>query len=35
MQAIKDYVQLGHDVETVIGSAYSSFGFGRRNSVGQ
>jgi hypothetical protein len=27
-------VQLGHDVETIIGSAYPSFGFGGRNSAG-
>jgi hypothetical protein len=31
----KGFVQLGHDVETIIGSAYPSFGFGGRNSVGQ
>jgi len=24
----------GHDVETIIGSAYPSFGFGGRNSAG-
>jgi hypothetical protein len=29
------FVQLGHEVETIIGSAYPSFGFGGRNSVGQ
>jgi hypothetical protein len=34
-QAIKGFVQLGHDVETIIGSAYPSFGFGGRNSVEQ
>jgi len=28
-------VQLGHDVETIIESAYPGFGFGGRNSVGQ
>jgi len=28
-------VQLGHDVEAIIGSAYPSFGFGGRNSAGQ
>jgi len=28
-------VQLGHDVETIIGSAYPGFGFGGRNSAGQ
>jgi hypothetical protein len=27
-------VQLGQDIETIIGSAYPSFGFGGRNSVG-
>jgi hypothetical protein len=27
-------VQLGLDVEAIIGSAYQSFGFGGRNSVG-
>jgi hypothetical protein len=27
-------VQLGHDVETIISSAYPSFGFGGRNSAG-
>jgi len=27
-------VQLGHDIETIIGSAYPSFGFGGRNFVG-
>jgi hypothetical protein len=26
------FVQLGHDVEAIIGSAYPSFGFGGRNS---
>jgi len=31
----KGFVQLGHDVETIIGSAYPSFGFGGRNSAGQ
>jgi hypothetical protein len=31
----KGFVQLGHDVEAIIGSAYPSFGFGGRNSVGQ
>jgi hypothetical protein len=30
----KGFVQLGHDVEAIIGSAYPSFGFGGRNSVG-
>jgi hypothetical protein len=29
----KGFVQLGHDVETIIGSAYPSFGFGGRNSA--
>jgi len=27
-------VQLGHDVETIIGSAYPGFGFGGHNSAG-
>jgi len=27
----KGFVQLGHDVETIISSAYPSFGFGGRN----
>lgn len=31
----KGFVQLGLDVEAIIGSAYPSFGFGGRNSVGQ
>lgn len=31
----KGFVQLGHDVEAIIGSANPSFGFGGRNSVGQ
>jgi len=31
----KGFVQLGQDVETIIGSAYPSFGFGGRNSAGQ
>ena len=31
----KGFVQLGHEVETIISSAYPSFGFGGRNSVGQ
>jgi hypothetical protein len=31
----KGFVQLGRDIETIIGSAYPSFGFGGRNSVGQ
>jgi hypothetical protein len=29
------FVQLGHDVETIIGCAYPGFGFGGRNSAGQ
>jgi hypothetical protein len=33
-QATKGFVQLGHDVETIIGSAYPGFGFGGRNSAG-
>jgi hypothetical protein len=28
------FVQLGHDVAAIIGSAYPGFGFGGRNSVG-
>jgi hypothetical protein len=31
----KGFVQLGHDIEPIIGSAFPSFGFGRRNSAGQ
>jgi hypothetical protein len=31
----KGFVQLGHDVEAIIGSAYPSFGFGGRNSAGR
>jgi hypothetical protein len=31
----KGFVQLGHDVEAIIGSAYPSFGFSGRNSAGQ
>lgn len=27
------FVQLGHDVEAIIGSAYPGFGFGGRNSA--
>lgn len=27
-------MQLGHDVDTIIGNTYPSFIFGRRNSVG-
>ncbi|MBL0307686.1 MAG: hypothetical protein IPQ25_17150 [Chitinophagaceae bacterium] len=34
-QATKGFVQLGHDVEAIIGSAYPSFIFGGRNSAGQ
>jgi hypothetical protein len=30
----KGFVQLGHDVEAIIGSAYPSFSFGGRNSIG-
>jgi hypothetical protein len=26
-------VQLGHDIETIIGIAYTGFGFGERNSA--
>ena len=32
-QATKGFVQLGLDVETIISSAYPSFGFGGRNST--
>jgi len=28
-------MQLGHDIEAIIGSAYPGFGFGGRNYVGQ
>jgi len=31
----KGFVQSGHDVATIIGSAYPGFGFGGRNSAGQ
>jgi hypothetical protein len=31
----KGFVQLGQDVEAIIGSAYRGFIFGGRNSVGQ
>jgi hypothetical protein len=34
-QVTKGFVQLGLDVETIIGSAYPGFGFGGRNSAGQ
>jgi hypothetical protein len=34
MQVTSGFVQLGHDVETIIGSAYPSFCFGGRNSAG-
>ena len=30
----KGFVQLGHDVAAIIGSAYPSLGFGGRNSAG-
>jgi hypothetical protein len=30
----KGFVQLGHDVEAIISSAYPSFCFGGRNSAG-
>jgi hypothetical protein len=32
-QPTKGFVQLGHDVEVIIGSAYPGFGFGGRNST--
>ena len=31
----KGFVQLGHDVEAIIASAYPGFIFGGRNSAGQ
>jgi hypothetical protein len=34
MQVTSGFVQLGLDVEAIIGSAYPSFGFGGRNSAG-
>jgi hypothetical protein len=34
LQATKGFVQLGHYFVTIISSAYPSFGFGGRNSVG-
>jgi len=34
MQPTKGFVQLGQDIETIIGSAYPSFSFGGRNSAG-
>jgi hypothetical protein len=34
LHTTKGFVQLGLDVETIISSAYPSFGFGGRNSVG-
>ena len=33
-QVTSGFVQLGLDVETIIGNAYPGFGFGGRNSVG-
>ena len=35
MRTTKGFVQLELDTEAIIGSAYPSFGFGGRNSVGQ
>ncbi len=35
MPITKGFVQLGLDVEAIIGSAYPSSGFGGRNSAGQ
>jgi len=35
MQLTKGFVQLRHDVEAIIGSAYPNFIFGGRNSAGQ
>jgi hypothetical protein len=29
----KGFVQLGHDIETIIGSTYPGFDFGGRNSA--
>jgi hypothetical protein len=34
-QATKGFVQLGHDVEAIIGSAHPGFIFGGHNSAGQ
>ena len=33
-QPTSGFVQLGHDVETIISNAYPGFGFGGRNSAG-
>jgi hypothetical protein len=35
MAVTKGFVQLGHDVEEIIGSVYPSVGFGGRNSAGR
>jgi hypothetical protein len=34
MPLTKGFVQLGLDIETIIGCAYPGFGFGGRNSAG-
>jgi hypothetical protein len=34
-QVTKGFVQLGLNIEAIIGSAYPSFSFGRWNSAGQ
>jgi hypothetical protein len=34
LKATKGFVQLRHDVEAIIGSAYPSIGFGGRNTAG-
>ncbi len=31
----KRFCAIGHDIETIIGSAYPGFSFGGHNSVGQ
>jgi len=33
-QATSGFVQLGLDIEAIIGSTYPGFGFGGRNSTG-
>jgi hypothetical protein len=35
LQPTCGFVQLGLDVEAIIGNAYPGFGFGGRNSAGQ
>jgi hypothetical protein len=34
LRPTKGFVQLGHDVESIIGNAYPGFGFGGRNAAG-